>query len=159
MQPLDKVVMKPFKNAFSEACSMRMRKYPQLKISLKDIAGLVNCALTKVCRMELAQSAFLCTGIYPLNHSIFTNMDFHASQTEVSATVQEESPPPRRNSQESQTSTPHHATATEEKSPPGFRLQESGSLGPSTSVVTMIEKLSPLPSSSVAKLNVQKRRG
>ncbi|KAJ8874590.1 hypothetical protein PR048_025456, partial [Dryococelus australis] len=58
-----------------------MRKYPQLKISLTDIAGLAN-------------------SICPQNRSSFTHVDFHASPYELSATVLEESPPRMQNSPE-----------------------------------------------------------
>lgn len=79
MQPLDRAIMKPFKNAYHEACSLWMRKYPNIKISLRDIASLVNTAFSKICRMELAKSGFKCSGIYPLNRNIFSDLDFAAS--------------------------------------------------------------------------------
>ena len=65
LHSLDRVIMKPFKNPYNEAYSAWMRKYTNIKIGANDIAGLVNTALTRVCRMELIQSAFDCTGIYP----------------------------------------------------------------------------------------------
>ena len=57
---------------------MWMQTYGRLglKISEQDICGLVNKAFTAVCRMELAKSAFKCTGIYPFNRNIFTDIDF-----------------------------------------------------------------------------------
>lgn len=79
LQPLDRAVMKPFKNAYNEACALWMRKYPNLKISLKDIASLVNVAFSRICRMELAQSGFKCTGIHPFNRDVFSDLDFSAS--------------------------------------------------------------------------------
>lgn len=66
LQPLDRVIMRPFKAAYNEACSTWMRKYCPLKITLKDIAGLVNTTFSAICRMELAQSAFKCTGLHPI---------------------------------------------------------------------------------------------
>lgn len=83
LQPLDRAVMKPFKNAYNDACAMWMRKYPNLKISLKDISGLVNVAFSRVCRMELAQSGFKCTGIHPFDRTIFSDLDFSASLNNV----------------------------------------------------------------------------
>jgi hypothetical protein len=68
--------MKPLKNAFNETCAQWMRKYSYLKIGVKDIVGLVNIAFTKIFRMELAKSAFACTGFCPLNHGIFSDLDF-----------------------------------------------------------------------------------
>lgn len=83
LQPLDRTVMKPFKNAYNEACSMWMRKYPNIKIALKDIAGLVNTAFSKICRMEIAQSGFKCTGIHPLNPNIFSDLDYAPSLNKI----------------------------------------------------------------------------
>jgi hypothetical protein len=80
LQPLDRAVMKPFKDAYNEACGAWMRKYHYLKLSLDCIAGLVDNAFTKICRMEIAKKAFECTGIYPLNRGIFTDLDFVCSE-------------------------------------------------------------------------------
>lgn len=70
LQPLDRVVMKPLKNA----CSLWMRKYSDLKISVKDISGRVGSAFTEVCCMELAQMTFAYAGLYPLNPNIFSDL-------------------------------------------------------------------------------------
>lgn len=96
LQPLDRTVMKPFKNAYHEACSLWMRQYPNIKISLKDIAGLVGVAFSKICRMELAKSGFACTGIFPLNPNIFSDSDFAPSTKNVvdaADLVESKSPP------------------------------------------------------------------
>lgn len=79
LQPLDRTVMKPFKNAYHEACSCWMRQYPNIKITLKDIAGLVSSAFSRICRMELAKSGFECTGIYPMNRNLFSDLDYAPS--------------------------------------------------------------------------------
>lgn len=42
--PLNRSVMKSFKNALNKTCGAWMRKYPNMKINLRDIAGLVNTA-------------------------------------------------------------------------------------------------------------------
>lgn len=91
IQPLDRSIMKPFKNAYNEACGFWMRKYPNMKITLKDIAGLVNSAFSRICRMELAQSGFECTGIYPLNRNVFSDLDFAGSL--ISSTPEPEERP------------------------------------------------------------------
>lgn len=80
MQPLDRVVMRPFKAAYNTACSIWMRKYRPLKIAQKNIAGLINTAYATICRMDLAQSAFQCTGLRPLNPGVFTTLDFMPSE-------------------------------------------------------------------------------
>ncbi|KAG8226118.1 hypothetical protein J437_LFUL006748 [Ladona fulva] len=49
------------------------RKYPNMKITLKDKAGLVNSAFSRICRMELAQYGFECTGIYLLDRNVVTD--------------------------------------------------------------------------------------
>jgi hypothetical protein len=76
LQPLDRAIMKPLKNAFIEACAQWMHEYLYLKIRVKDIAGLVIIVFTKICRMELAKSAFACTGICTLNRGIFSDLNF-----------------------------------------------------------------------------------
>lgn len=80
LQPLDRAIMRPFKAAYNNACSAWMRKYQPLKISQKDVAGLVNTAYNSICRMDLAQSAFRCTGLWPLNRAVFTDVDFIPSE-------------------------------------------------------------------------------
>ncbi|PNF34375.1 hypothetical protein B7P43_G14948 [Cryptotermes secundus] len=47
-----------------------------MKIAQRDIAGLVNTAYSSVCRMDLAQSAFMCTGLWPFNQRVFSDLDF-----------------------------------------------------------------------------------
>lgn len=44
LKPLDRAIIKPFKAAYNEACSLWLKKYAPLKISLKDIDSLVNIA-------------------------------------------------------------------------------------------------------------------
>ena len=80
LQPLDRAIMRPFKAAYNQACGVWMRKYQPLKISQKDVAGLVNTAYSSICRMDLAQSAFTCTGLWPLNPNVFTDLDFIAAE-------------------------------------------------------------------------------
>ncbi|GFS56392.1 uncharacterized protein NPIL_124721 [Nephila pilipes] len=63
--------MKSFKKAFYEACSFWMRKYPYMKISLKDIASLLNIAFSRKWRVKLAQPGFKYNDICRLNHIIF----------------------------------------------------------------------------------------
>ncbi|KAF2886481.1 hypothetical protein ILUMI_19692 [Ignelater luminosus] len=76
MQPLDRAVMRPFKAAYNQACSVWMRKYHLMKISQRNVADLVNTAYFAICRMDLAQSAFDCTGLLPCNPDVSTDLDF-----------------------------------------------------------------------------------
>ncbi|KAJ8935213.1 hypothetical protein NQ318_017129 [Aromia moschata] len=71
LQPLDRTFMKPFKDAYYEACGLWMRKNPGARITEYEIAGLVNTAFTKVSRNAIAQKGFECTGIVPFNAQIF----------------------------------------------------------------------------------------
>ncbi|GBL95389.1 hypothetical protein AVEN_154794-1 [Araneus ventricosus] len=73
LQPLDRVILKPFKNAYNEACFFWMQKYPNMNITLKDIAGFVNIAFS---RMELCESGLKCSVICPLNLSVFDDLDY-----------------------------------------------------------------------------------
>lgn len=179
LQPLDRSIMKPFKNAYNETCALWMRKYPNMKISLKDIAGLVNTAFSRICRMELAQSGFSCTGIYPLNRNVFCDLDFAASLYNQSQEVEETF------TTMSQTSTnfnkealPQPPTVCSLPGPlnqPNNQIQDQHSTaGTSTSCSlpglssqpdnqthepsTILEQISPLPSTSSVKYKERKSR-
>ena len=169
LQPLDRAIMKPFKNAYNEACSSWMRKYSNMKITLKDVAGLVGSAFCKICRMELAQSAFSCTGIYPLNRDIFSDMDFHTSYTEeplVSPqTIATGSNTLNQNSSAPQTAIANSKTPTETSRLPFTPVASTSSehiseiSGPSpisASSPELLQKLSPSPSGMV--MNARKKR-
>lgn len=161
MQPLDRVVMKPFKNAYNEACSLWMRKYPKLKIGLKDIAGLVNSALARVCRMELCQSAFACTGIYPLNRNVFSDLDFHAPVFEIPqaplqvpplSTLTRSSPGPSDLCRPSTSKQPASAEAISSLPPEVEEFTSS----PCSQII--LDEISPLPSNVSPKFEIRKRR-
>lgn len=79
LQPLDRTFMKPFKNFYNAACSSWMRANPGLRINDYDIAKLVADAYKKVCRLDIAENGFKCTGIYPTNSQIFSDSDFMGS--------------------------------------------------------------------------------
>lgn len=76
LQPLDRVFMKPFKDAYFEACGLWMRANSGARITEYEIAAMVTQAFTRVARLDIAKSGFQCTGIVPLNPNIFTNLDF-----------------------------------------------------------------------------------
>ncbi|KAJ8896386.1 hypothetical protein PR048_001730 [Dryococelus australis] len=134
LQPLDRVVMKHFRNSYNEAYSLWMRKYPKLKIDLKDIPGMVNSAFTRVSRMELSQSALACTGIYPMNRKIFFIWIFKPFSQEICS-----------------------AESTEDNPSSPAQLEVLTSV-PSTSQA-LLEELSPLPNSSNVNFTARRRRG
>ncbi|CAG5019943.1 unnamed protein product [Parnassius apollo] len=76
LQPLDRTFFKPFKSAFATASSAWMRRNPAARITDYDIAALVDEAFSRAARLDIAQNGFKCTGIYPFNPEIFTDIDF-----------------------------------------------------------------------------------
>ncbi|KAJ4425442.1 hypothetical protein ANN_28057, partial [Periplaneta americana] len=55
LQPLDRTVMKPFKNAYNEACAEWMRRNPFSKITVYEVSELVNVAFSRICHMDLVK--------------------------------------------------------------------------------------------------------
>ncbi|KAJ4428642.1 hypothetical protein ANN_24687 [Periplaneta americana] len=53
LQPLDRVFMKPFKDAYYEACGLWMRKNPAARITEYKIASLVGDAFARVSGLKL----------------------------------------------------------------------------------------------------------
>ncbi|KAJ8884972.1 hypothetical protein PR048_011168 [Dryococelus australis] len=79
LHPLNRSFMEPSKWAYSEACSLWMRKNPGLRIN-EYIAELACTAYTKVCRLEFAQKGFSSTSIHPINSIVFSDWDFLPSK-------------------------------------------------------------------------------
>ena len=79
LQPLDRTFMRPFKDAYHQRCDMWMRANAGSRITDYDIAGLVNEAFTKVARLDIAASGFKCTGIYPFDRHLFSDLDYLAA--------------------------------------------------------------------------------
>ena len=75
--------MKPFKAAFSEQSAKWMRMNPGAKITDYDISGLVSSAFTKDAQLEIAQSGFKCTGIFPLDRNIFCDLYLPSMITDI----------------------------------------------------------------------------
>ncbi|KOB76398.1 hypothetical protein OBRU01_03861 [Operophtera brumata] len=76
LRPLERTFMEPFKCAYNQRCDMWMRENAGSRITDYDIAGLVNEAFTKVARMEIAVSGFKCTGIYPFDRNLFSDLNY-----------------------------------------------------------------------------------
>lgn len=79
LQPLDRTFMKPFKDAYNQRCDIWMRTNAGSRITDYDIAGLVNEAFIKVARLDIAASGFKCTGIYPFDRNVFSDLDYLAA--------------------------------------------------------------------------------
>lgn len=56
-----------------------MRENAGSRLNDYDILGLVNKALTKIARLDIAKSAFQCTGTYPLNRNLFSVINYLAA--------------------------------------------------------------------------------
>ncbi|CAG5012050.1 unnamed protein product [Parnassius apollo] len=138
LQPLDRTFFKPFKSVFATASSAWMKRNPAARITDYDIAALVDEAFSRAARLDIAQNGFKCTGIYPFNPEIFTDIDFLPSMMtdvmqEVSSkenmanqfSVAHSSPVP---------STSHALPANEPES--------------STSSTDILKQLSPFPDAS-----------
>lgn len=68
LQPLDRVVFKPFKTYFKDACGKLVaNRHGTGKITRDDFGELLNSAWSRSATVQLATSAFRATGIYPLN--------------------------------------------------------------------------------------------
>lgn len=68
LQPLDRVVFKPFKTYFKDACGKLVTaRQGTGRISRDDFGELLNSAWSRSANVQLATSAFRATGIYPLN--------------------------------------------------------------------------------------------
>lgn len=152
LQPLDRVFMKPFKDAYFEACGLWMRANSGARITEYEIAAMVSQAFTRVARLDIAKSGFQCSGIVPLNPNIFTNLDFLPSavtdvhlQSETEVNI----------SNDPNMSTPEDLP----QEPFNVHEKENVDTPPSTSkaIVTAIYQLSPVPNAA-AKRAISRRR-
>lgn len=156
LQPLDRTFMKPFKDAFNQRCDVWMRTNAGSRITDYDIAGLVSEAFTKVARLDIAASGFKCTGIYPFDRHLFSDLDYLAADMtnipleepgtssntlgcsgEVSVSVKD---PPEESTNEPRISNARPLT----------------SLNPD--VTEIVHKLSPLPDAAKKRSVARKRK-
>lgn len=151
LQPLDRTFMKPFKNAYHERCDLWLRANAGARITDYDIAGLVGEAFTKVARLDIAVSGFKCTGIYPFNKSIFSDLDYLPSDMT-------NMPLNDKTGQEDNT----RSDMPPETIVPTEKGQETLDVQPSTSsaadVYQRILDLSPLPDAAKKRSQSSKRK-
>lgn len=68
LQPLDRVVFKPFKTYFKNACAKLVAtRRGTGRITRDDFGELLNSGWSRAATVNLATTAFRATGIYPLN--------------------------------------------------------------------------------------------
>lgn len=69
LQPCDRTVFKPLKDAYGDVCQSLMNDYPGVVVSHGNFCGLLTKAWVKAMTVENIKSGFKACGIYPLNPS------------------------------------------------------------------------------------------
>lgn len=149
LQPLDRTFFKPFKAAFATASSAWMRRNPAARITDYDIAALVDEAFSRAARLDIAQNGFKCTGIYPFNPEIFTDIDFLPSM--MTDVAQEAS---SKENMSNQPSAAHSSSPV----PSTSRALPATEPVPSTSSTDLLKQLSPFPDASKKRLVTRARK-
>ena len=76
LQPLDKSVFGPFKASYCRAMDNWMRSDPGKNVTIYEIPALVKKAQLAAMTPKNILSGFKCTGTWPFNREIFTELDF-----------------------------------------------------------------------------------
>lgn len=76
LQPLDRSFFKPFKGYFTQAVEKWLRTNPGLKVTQYQISQLVTEAYGKAATIENSSHGFKCSGVWPVDSSIFKEIDF-----------------------------------------------------------------------------------
>ena len=71
LHPLDRVFFKPFISEFAAKSAVWMRRNPGARITDYEIAAIANVAFAKAAKLDIAQSGFRSSGIYPFDRDIF----------------------------------------------------------------------------------------
>ena len=91
LQPLDKCVFGPFKQAYNSATETWIRSNPGKTVSIYDIPQLVNQAQLNAMVPKNILSGFRFTGNWPCDPNIFSEFDFAPSNVTDRAMVQDDS--------------------------------------------------------------------
>ncbi|CAG4931283.1 unnamed protein product [Parnassius apollo] len=116
-----------------------MRRNPAARITDYDIAALVDEAFSRAASLDIAQNGFKCTGIYPFNPEIFTDIDFLPSM--VTDVMQEVS---SKENMANQFSVAHSLSPV----PSTSHALPTNEPEPSTSSTDILKQLSPFPDAS-----------
>ena len=81
LQPLDRSVYGPFKGAYNRAMDGWLRSNPGKTVTIYDIPSLVNEAQMSAFIPRNVLSGFQCTGIYPFNRELFSDIEFAPAVT------------------------------------------------------------------------------
>lgn len=79
LQPLDRTVFGPFKRYVNFACDNWMLNNPNHTMTIYNIPQVVAVAYPLAITSANIQAGFKCTGIFPFNKDIFTDLDFAPS--------------------------------------------------------------------------------
>lgn len=181
LQPLDRTFMKPFKDAYNHQCDLWMRANAGSRITDYDIAGLVKEAFTKVARMDIAASGFKCTGIFPFNRHLFSELDYLAADmtnipievadassdqpscseisvpsTDLALAGSSSTVDAQEFSKDVEAENPTHPSKQPIKETVVSNNQPSTSSQPD--IVQIVHKLSPLPNAAVKRAAARKRK-
>ena len=129
-----------------------------------EVAGLVNLAFTRICRMEVAKKGFECTGIYAFNPNIFREFFYlpakgfdiselvykeHRNDKDISKTAKDVPQIPK----DQLPTEPLSSTS----STPCPSSQSSPSI-PTCIISAIMKQISPVPAVADRILNVRRRR-
>ena len=67
LQPCDRTVFKPLKDAYADECQQLMNNYPGVMISKANFCGLLSRAWDRALTQDNIKAGFKACGIYPLN--------------------------------------------------------------------------------------------
>jgi DDE superfamily endonuclease len=79
LQPLDRSLFGPLKRYYNMESDCWMKSHPGRTMSMYDIPELVSRALPKAATPSNITAGFACTGIYPFDPDIFSDIDFMPS--------------------------------------------------------------------------------
>lgn len=76
LQPLDRSFFKPFKIYYTQTVEKWLRTNPGLRVTQYQISQLVTEAYSKAATIENALNGFKCSGVWPVDSSVFKESDF-----------------------------------------------------------------------------------
>jgi len=79
MQPLDRTFFGPLKMQYHKECDKWMTQHVGQRISPFQLAELFGLAYTAVANIAKARSGFSCTGMWPYDPDVYTDVDFAPS--------------------------------------------------------------------------------
>ncbi|KAJ4426850.1 hypothetical protein ANN_26649 [Periplaneta americana] len=154
-QPLDLTFFGPLKTTLFREYDLFMINHAHERITMSDIAGLLNKAYVKVATMEKAVSGFRSAGIVLLNPEKFSAEDFAPAQEFRNLIVEEDQEvetTPSTSGSSNQTNASTDGRLTSGFSPNSSHVVEKDPEGeptPSTSSHVSVADIAPVPSHSV----------